>query len=275
MRLFTAALIAGVVIVGNSYADDQDQRDQRDRRDQHGGQHQSVQVQRNQSVVAPQVQRNQPVVVPSVVRESHQPVVQPVQEFRQSARPQSTEFPRAEVTRVRDRREPVAQQFQRTVQPTITRSTQQYHRDFSTVDRERRGTTSARRGSRYDQGNNNYYYYGGYGGVSTFYPFYGYPYLSVPYGAYSSSAYPNRFFICYVVDQSDEDSVHVSCPYRTGWYSTSPEYDTYQYHSAYRPEYVCPEYGADQFIEFSTSYEANDWGNQNCDQWIDNTDSEY
>lgn len=258
MRLFTAALIAGVVIIGNSYADERDQRDQHG--EQHGGQR--GQVQRNQPVAAPQIQRNQRVVAPSVVRESHQPVVRQVQEFRQSVRPQGTEFPRAEVTRVRDRREPVAQQFQRNVQPTITRSTQQYHRNFLRVDHDRYGY---RQDSNYY---NNYYNNGNWIG-STFYPFYGYPYLSIPYSAYSAGVYPNRFFICYSVEQSDENSDYISCPYRTGWYSTSPEYDTYQYHSAYRPEYVCPEYGADKFIEFDTSYEANDWGNQNCDQWID------
>lgn len=276
MRLFTLTLIVGVAVMGSSFADDRDQ--QRGRHDELRGRDQSIQIHRSQPVAVPQVQQSQPVAVPQVQKiqpvvipqvQQTQPIVRQTQELRQSVRPQRSEFRRPDVSR--------AQQFQRTVQPTIIQPSEQVHRDVSRFDGDRHREMSDRHGARHNHGyyNNNYYYYGGTTGTSTVYPVFGYPYLSVPYSTYYPRTYPNRYFICYTVDQADEDSVHITCPYGTGWYSTSPEYDTYQYRSAYRPEYVCPEYGADQFIEFGSSAEANDWWNQNCDEWIDNSDSEY
>lgn len=257
MRLFTLALILGVTVMSSSFADD---------RDQQRGRNQSFQIQRSQPVAVPQVQKNQPIVVPQV--QQTQTIVRQTQGLRQSVKPQRSEFRRPDVIR--------AQQFQRTVQPTIIQPSEQVHRDVSRFDRDRHRETSDRHGARHNHGYyNNNYYYGGTTGTSTVYPIFGYPYLSVPYSTYYPRTYPNRYFICYAVDQADEDSVHINCPYGTGWYSTSPEYDTYQYRSAYRPEYVCPEYGADQFVEFDSSSEANDWWSQNCDAWIDNPDSDY
>lgn len=258
MRLFIATFIVGVAIFANSYAEGRDQ--DRGRHGEQRGQDQYSQVRQTN---------------PTVVRERQRPIVQQVQEFRQSVSPQRTEIRRTEVSRVHQHREPATRQFQRSVQPTIIQSSQQESRNFSRVDRERHRQDRGH-GWRHNQRNNtNNYYYGGSSGTYTVYPYFGYPYLSTPYTGLSSGAYPNRYFICYTIDQADEDSVHVSCPYGTGWYSTSPRYDTYQYRSAYRPEYVCPQYGADQFIEFRSSSEANNWWNQNCDEWIDNPDSDY
>lgn len=105
-------------------------------------------------------------------------------------------------------------------------------------------------------------------GTTVFTPFYPlYPYY--PYNDYyTRPAYsPNRLFICYEEDQIEEERYHISCPHPISWYSTYPEYDTDEYRSRYRPEYVCPTYGASYFREFDSSAEATTWWNNYCNTW--------
>lgn len=281
MKLFSITLIVGIAILGNSYAKDHERRGEGF--SEKGFKHQNQQIQQQQSAVTTQVQKNQPFVtrrdkrVPmtgsAFIQKSNQPAIQSVQGIHQPIRTQRKEF----------RNQPTVEQFQIKVQPREQRTLEVRH-DYSGGDRNRRDTTRQSRdhhkhdGSgewRHHQGNNSKYYYGG---SLTIYPFFGYPNLSVPYDPYSTRVYPNRYFICYTIDQTDEESFHVSCPYGAGWYSTSPEYETYQYRTAYRPEYICPEYGADKFVEFSTNSEANAWSNAYCERWIDyenDSDDEY
>ncbi len=130
-------------------------------------------------------------------------------------------------------------------------------------------------GGRHGQG--HYEHHGNYhhhnnGGTSVFVPYwwYGtYPYYDDnPYYSSSRVAYPNRIFICYEEDQVYDDRYHIGCPVPISWYSTDPAYDSEDYQTQYRPEYVCPDNGAAHYVEFSNSYEANTWWNNNCNRWI-------
>ncbi len=257
MRHYTiASFVVGILIAAVASAEEQHQRGI-----QRGGQEFHRAVPPVNTTRQPAIQRGQEFhqVAPQV-RSMQQSVKPHVQEFHQNVTPRVQERRAPVVTRTPEIQRGPIQQSQKIIQYQSNRYPQ------VTQERERIRTHHRHDRDRY----NTKYYNNGYWGGATIYPYYGYPYLSAPY-----PAYPNRYFVCYEVDQSDEDSIHISCPYGTGWYSTSPAYDTYQYRSAYRPEYVCPEYGASQFVEFNTSYEARNWSNENCDQWIDNSGDDY
>lgn len=92
-----------------------------------------------------------------------------------------------------------------------------------------------------------------------------YPYAASVF--FPNVYYPNRYYVCYQVDQAQPNRYHISCPYPVAWYSTDPVYASFQYQSNYRPEYICPRYGATQYREFATQFDAITWSNQYCNIW--------
>lgn len=110
-------------------------------------------------------------------------------------------------------------------------------------------------------------------------PFSRYPAAPVePYNDYSSApvqqynAYPDRYFVCYQPYQVGGGLYRVSCPYPVSWYSTSPEYSSYEYQASYQPRYVCPNNGANGYVEFDTSDAAMGWANGFCNQVVNQQD---
>jgi hypothetical protein len=84
------------------------------------------------------------------------------------------------------------------------------------------------------------------------------------------SSYPNRYYICYQEDQSQQNQIHISCPYNTSWYSTDPAYSSLDYQTNYRPEYVCPSYGTSSYQEFDSQNDADNWSSSFCNTWQNN-----
>jgi hypothetical protein len=230
-----AVVILGVTLAGNSLAEDRDEKSMK-----------------------------------KAGHESHrQANIRPVQEMRQVRTPTVQEMHRAVTQQVQEIRQPVTTPVQEIRQPITTR-VEKDRRINSTVIQEVRwvdkeGDRDNRQTVRTDNREEQHHRFSNdrRSSVSIYYPNYGYSYYGNPY-----ASYPKIYFICYQEDQVQEDRIYISCPYPTAWYSTAPVYSSLQYQSNYRPEYICPRYGASQYIEFNTSYEANSWSYQNCNRWI-------
>jgi hypothetical protein len=235
MRLQVATVVVlGVTLAGNGLADDRDEQSmKKDGHERHG-----------QANILP-VQEMRQVRTPTV-QEMHRAVTPQVQEIHRAVTPQVQEIHQPIVTPVeRERRI----------------NTPDSH-DARWVDREgdRDNRERVRTESREEQ---HHRFFNDSGrSVSIYYPNYGYSYYGYP-----QANYPKIYFICYEEDQVEQGRFYISCPYPTAWYSTAPVYSSFQYQSNYRPEYICPRYGASQYIEFNTSYEANSWSYQNCNRW--------
>jgi hypothetical protein len=277
-----AALILGLGIAGNcSGADDAHQFHQPNASGvQNAHQFPSPRSQVFHPNVAPQAQQFHPSTTPQTqefhpsvrtrTQQFHSNARQPVQQFQPSVTPQVQQF------------HPNPTSPTQTFGPMGKQGAREFHRPFPTTDSKKQQGLNTGKFDRHHGWNNNrhdnHLQVSHQWGGSVTYPYYGYPYNGYPYYAYPYTTYsypavpytnPNVFFICYTQDQVDEDRVHILCPYRIGWYSTLSEYNSPEYHQGYRPEFLCPRYGASQYIEFGTIREATDWRNQNCDQWID------
>lgn len=105
--------------------------------------------------------------------------------------------------------------------------------------------------------------------TSVVYPYYPYGYYynyEDDYNDYNDAEYPNSYYICYQIDQTDNDTYHINCPMPVRWYSTNPSYTSYDYESRYRPEFVCQDNNASDYLEFATSYDAITWANNHCNR---------
>lgn len=258
---------------GRDNRDNQDNQDNRDRRDRS-----YFQINRPTQPVkpAPQVQTApavQPVQAPAsrVVTPPHTTIMTPTSPNVAPATPVVTTTPTVVEPSARswknrsehrsisgvNRRE-VRSHVPVVVPSTTTRESSRSERRWSGHQDWRHHSDRDRRGHRT----------GSFHGTTVFTPFYPlYPYY--PYNDYyTRPAYsPNRLFICYEEDQVEEGRFHINCPHPISWYSTYPEYDTAEYRTRYRPEYVCPTYGASYFREFDSSAEATTWWNNYCNTW--------
>ncbi len=112
-------------------------------------------------------------------------------------------------------------------------------------------------------------------------PFYPYTNHGLSYSPFGSSpnaqvvsdySYPNRYFVCYQVEQIGDGYYHIACPVPFSWYSTAPMYNTYENLTTYQPQYVCPNNAAGEYAEFDASAEAYSWSNAYCNQSIEEAD---
>lgn len=167
--------------------------------------------------------------------------------------------------------QPPAPQINRSVRNEERRQYHQANRHRDS-DRGERGYHRHHRGSEGNRGTSVYVY-----PDVTYYPSFdylapfrgGYPTAPiVPYNNY----YPNRYFVCYQTNQINAGLYRISCPLPVSWYSTSPEYSSYEYQVNYQPRFVCPNQGAGKYVEFDSGNDAIAWANGFCNQVVNQPD---